>query len=390
MTPEGRYIVHLAHAFLSSEEGGAAPLPELNAEKLLELMYRGRITASLGPQALKEPGINGFRKPLELQLRNVHGWSIRLWIEVSRVCQALHDRNLGFLLLKGPALALSVYPNPKQRASSDIDILVAREDIEAACGVLEALGFRLNHSEISASRFREHHFHWVFRSPTGIHLDLHWDLAKPCAYFEFDPRAIMERAQTVEVTGVPVRIPSDLDQLLHAASQAALGAFLDLRRALDCALLLKRGKIDEARLAEQAHRHRVASALWSLLAQQSRLTGVAVPPGLERALRPGRPVRLGLTTLARPGLAFDYGDKPTYKTPFAWSLPLCAPGAAAAARAIGQAVLPGVAQYLGYRGSPTQPPHPVRRGWTALKLGAWLVEGFCSLCWRALRGRPAR
>ena len=87
---------------------------------------------------------------------------------------------------------------------------------------------------------------------------------------------------------------------------------------------------------------------------------------------------------------FAGGGKPAYKTPSVWSLPLCAPRAGAALRVIRLALFPGAAQFRGYRGSRTKPPHPARRVWTALKLGVRLAEGFCSLCWRALRNRSAR
>jgi hypothetical protein len=302
----------------------------------------------------------------------------------------LHEANLEYLLLKGPALALTVYSNPSQRASYDIDILVAFDDIEPACGALEAIGYRLHHSEISASRYRMHHFHWVFRSPSGSTLDLHWNLSKPRDYFRFDPRAVMDHARVVEICGIPVRVPSDLDQFLHAAAQATQGAFLDLRRALDSALLLKHGDINGARLVELAHQQGLASALWSLLWQQSRLTGVAVPPKLERSLRPRAVVRRSLETLANPDELLNRYRSPIQATYASLSMAFCAPHVRAAGRVIRHALLPGAAEFLGYRDDRADPPNPGRRAWTAFKRGVRLTEAFGSLCWRALRIRSAR
>ena len=149
MTPEGNYIVGLAHAFLSSGKTEFHARAELDGARLLELMSRGLVTSSLGPLALEDPRSNRFKKPLETRLRVLDDWCVRLWIEVTRICRVLHDANLEYLLLKGPALALSVYPKPSQRSSSDVDILVAGEDIEPACDALKSIGYRLDWPDAS-------------------------------------------------------------------------------------------------------------------------------------------------------------------------------------------------------------------------------------------------
>jgi hypothetical protein len=335
----------------------------------------------LGPLALNGPG-------LEDELRALDQWGVWLWIELTRVCHALHEAKIDFLLLKGPALALTVYRRPNQRLSSDIDILVAAEDLEAACDALATVEYSLDHSSISLALYERHHFHWVLRNAAGGALELHWNLSRPHDYFSYDPSELMDRAQTVEVGGIPVRVPSDLDQLLHAAGQASLCCFADLRRPVDCAFLLRRGRIEETRLVEMAQRQNLGPALWTLLWQQSQLTGVEVPQDVERSLRPRGFKRRLLQTMASLEVLLDDDATSAQRPSFALSESLCAPRVGAALRVMRRALFPGPEQFLGYDGGPATPPALGRRLWTALKTAARLSREFLSLSWRALLRSP--
>ena len=65
-----------------------------------------------------------------------------VWVDwcTARVVRALRDRGVRPLLLKGPAVATWLYAeNPRVRAYTDVDLLVAPTDRETAEAVLAEL-----------------------------------------------------------------------------------------------------------------------------------------------------------------------------------------------------------------------------------------------------------
>src|SRR5579871_941882 len=70
-----------------------------------------------------------------------------LFREAARLQQGLAEAGIGCLVLKGVALALTVYPDATLRNFADIDLLVAPQDYEAAGAVAEACGFQCGFQE---------------------------------------------------------------------------------------------------------------------------------------------------------------------------------------------------------------------------------------------------
>ena len=93
----------------------------------------------------------------------------QLQYELDSLCEALEKAQIPFLPLKGSVLR-KYYPEPWMRTSCDIDILVHVEDLEKATAYLvDTLEFR--------KEGKNSHDVSLF-SPTGIHLELHYDLVE--------------------------------------------------------------------------------------------------------------------------------------------------------------------------------------------------------------------
>lgn len=93
------------------------------------------------------------------------------------VLSALAERGLEVLITKGTALAYDVYAAPELRPRGDVDLLVAREQAEAAIEAFRALGYR---DQLTSGD--EHAVRQVTLSRTDAHgirhdYDLHWDVA---------------------------------------------------------------------------------------------------------------------------------------------------------------------------------------------------------------------
>ena len=87
--------------------------------------------------------------------------------ELHKTCGALEHAKIPFIPLKGSVLRRH-YPEAWMRSSCDIDILIQKNDLEAAANLLQdSLGYR----------FAGRTGHDIsFISPDGVHIELHFDL----------------------------------------------------------------------------------------------------------------------------------------------------------------------------------------------------------------------
>lgn len=92
------------------------------------------------------------------------------------VSEALQARGVSPVLFKGADLADSLYPSPALRPMSDVDLLVAREDVEVAEHVLARLGFRPFAPEMAPGVARLTKHARLFVREDGAAVDLHWSL----------------------------------------------------------------------------------------------------------------------------------------------------------------------------------------------------------------------
>jgi hypothetical protein len=103
----------------------------------------------------------------------------RLASEARRVVDALADAGAPALLMKGTALAYTLYPHPCLRPRTDTDLIVRDSDVATASRVLETLKYEpLN---VSPGDLVLHQRSYVRTDRLGIrHLyDVHWKLAAP-------------------------------------------------------------------------------------------------------------------------------------------------------------------------------------------------------------------
>ena len=95
---------------------------------------------------------------------------------IAAILDAFNSRGLEVVVLKGAALAWSIYPSPDLRPMSDLDLLIDRTAADAAQTELRSLGF---HVDSGSRRFgrNAHHLPVTSRSEGGacINVELHVD-----------------------------------------------------------------------------------------------------------------------------------------------------------------------------------------------------------------------
>jgi hypothetical protein len=210
--------------------------------------------------------------------------TMRAGRQIQEVVDALEEAGIPSVLLKGPALARTVYPDPALRQSVDIDLLVRPADVPAAEAVLEGLGYscptKYFHLTPTASNNE------TFGADDGrMPVELHWRLdfaldLSPGTYLE----GVISRRVPVESDGLSFATLWPADHLLYLAFHDGFQhSDFRLDWALDLAMLMPavESKEDWDRLVRASVDLCTRDALELTTATSALWTGadVTVPPG---------------------------------------------------------------------------------------------------------------
>jgi hypothetical protein len=212
------------------------------------------------------------------------------------VVERLAREHIRVMLLKGAALATTVYPSFAARPMGDVDILVRPEEAQRAWQCLVDAGWTVELA--GGERFYEGHHHLVgLVDPKGLHLvlEVHRAMLPVPGPFRFDETAVWRDAQSITVGSTAVWVPSDQHQLLHLCVHFAWSHMLTSgigRTVRDVAMLLERSELDWDGFVQLARRTRAATCAYWTLAMSRTLAGARVPETVLASLRPWGPMAL--------------------------------------------------------------------------------------------------
>lgn len=200
---------------------------------------------------------------------------------------ALEADGVRAAVLKGPALAERLYPEPGLRWSTDIDILVAEADTDRAVAALEPLGYAVE-DRLAAGYARRHHHHLHLYGRRPPVIELHFR-----AYVGFGvvihAEDLLERARPHRTAGggrCLVLAPED--EALYLAVHVAGHCCDRLVWLYDLKLLVEREPaLDWELLAARARAAGVMTAFALVADVLAQRLGLAIPP-VARAGAPGR------------------------------------------------------------------------------------------------------
>jgi len=215
---------------------------------------------------------------------------MRVKVLLLRSLDALGAVGVVPVLLKGYGLALRLYPEPLQRATTDVDLLVADAEVAPASRALEGLGLKPL-GEREAAHAREHEHHLTFSGAAGL-VELHFRaLAGYGQTLEGD--VLLAHAEDGEVEGRRVRYLRAEDELVYLALHASNHLLQRLAWLFDLKLLvLARPGLDWTRVVEVARGTAFSHLAWYALEAARRLVGAPVPDEVLAALAPPRWQRL--------------------------------------------------------------------------------------------------
>ena len=143
--------------------------------------------------------------------------------QLREIIEAFQEQGVRVLVLRGPALAFSLYPDPAVRPSGDLDLLVMPEQVIQARGILESLGYRCLAKRFETARdfFREECFIYQKNRGNKFPVDLHWVHWELHPFFkgseEVDIQDLFQRAWKVETPSVTFETLHPVDYLIHSA-----------------------------------------------------------------------------------------------------------------------------------------------------------------------------
>lgn len=183
--------------------------------------------------------------------------------------------------LKGPLFAARYYERPSARGTSDIDLLIAEEDVDRALADLVAIDYRVVDStpQIAWSLREHHHLHLMH--PRAPDLELHFHAYRG---FGVTLRTEMLAARSVAADGFEaIRVPSPEDELVYLAVHAASHRFGRLAWLHDIRLVVER--MSPAALETAASRARAWGVSRALsLAGELLVEVLGVEPEIVRPL----------------------------------------------------------------------------------------------------------
>ncbi len=222
----------------------------------------------------------------------------RLYAELRLVLEALQAEGIDVILLKGAALAQTVYPNPALRPMIDLDILVSSRDVFEVKPVLEKIGYGLQPSPAGYPLIFDQRFGGELEflkneAPFPTLLDVHWHMTIIEWYRHstgIDMDAIWAAARPLVIEGVPALQLSPEDTLIHLCLHPAVQhgytfpviAYVDIDWVVDSYA----GDLDWELLVSRVSRFRVKTAVYFGLCFTRELLATPVPPAVLEALRP--------------------------------------------------------------------------------------------------------
>lgn len=116
-----------------------------------------------------------FRDKITEKFQHILARNLFLKAQQERILDTLNNHSIDVIPLKGPMFAERYFGNLGGRGSSDIDLLVHREDMTKTVECLRYLGFR------GPLEYNPIHFHCIMWKATGptnepLNVELHWGL----------------------------------------------------------------------------------------------------------------------------------------------------------------------------------------------------------------------
>lgn len=228
---------------------------------------------------------------------------------VRQICEAvlasLLRTGISPIVVRGMAVAETVYPDPATRHCHDLDLLLPFEQMSAASGILAESGYR-GATRAGASASSRWHSH-----SSGFQVGLHSSPYRVHAW-NTDTRAMIERSVPASIAGCIVRILSAEDELVHICGNGLIaGSRHSPCWAADAWFLIRYSGADfdwNAFVAGALASDRLPAMLIAIEYLVNELR-TPIPAKVLHELRSIPPQQAGIEAMAAASLLSAYGSK---------------------------------------------------------------------------------
>jgi len=217
--------------------------------------------------------------------------SLYMETQLQEIIEAFRERDVRVLILRGPALAFSLYPDPAMRPSSDLDLLVMPKNVVQARGILESLGYTCLARRFETARdfFREECFIDQKNPGDKLPVDLHWVHWELHPFFkgseEVEIEDLFQRAWKFETPTLTFETLHPVDYLIHSAIHLVMIHRNEMRLSwiYDTALLARHLQVpdDWETLQERCVAWRARLPLEHCLKMAQAWAGLELPAGFD-------------------------------------------------------------------------------------------------------------
>jgi putative nucleotidyltransferase-like protein len=209
---------------------------------------------------------------------------------LASVVTALDTASVPSIVLKGPALANAIYPDPMLRPYGDLDIVCREEDWLRTHAVLIGLGFTskddVNSPPPKVWRKKAYYHTQYYRESDAILVEVHYDLWQIGLRPKLGDR-FWQRAEGVSIAGANALMLSAEDQLLHLCVHLHHHGYKRLIWFTDLAMLLmRRPEMDWRYVVWAARQEGVGASVYYCLLYLERLLGSTAPEWVRKELEP--------------------------------------------------------------------------------------------------------
>jgi predicted nucleotidyltransferase len=236
-----------------------------------------------------------FRRRVQRAYRTSAIHMALMYRNIGKVLAQLAESGVDYMVVKGPALAHTVYPDPALRAFNDLDLVVRERDWTAVHRLLVKMGFEpevdlpqpppklVPQAVLYELKYRHQEYNWFL-------VEVHYDDLLNAGLASRDVEGFWQRAMPVDVEGMPIKVLSLEDQLIHLCAHAHYHGYGRLNCFSDIAFIIRdyAAQINWERLLETVRIEEAQVGVYYTLYFLDKLLGVKVPEGMLNALRPDR------------------------------------------------------------------------------------------------------
>jgi hypothetical protein len=204
---------------------------------------------------------------------------------------ALEREGIDVILLKGAALANTIYPSFIERPMGDIDLMVTPELADRAHRVARSAGWKWDEVTFPFARYAGHHHLPPLddASGTGIRLELHTGIAIEGHPFALTFDQLRAQGRALQLGTTTATVPCAEHLLLHECVHFAWSHVLSFgswRTVRDVHAIAEQQVVNWDTVLDEIRRHRADSCAYWTLALSVLLSGADVPQRVLDAVQP--------------------------------------------------------------------------------------------------------